>query len=49
MGETMIAGGRVVEEDAGGRVVLDVWVAVERDGVTEYPIRRSHAELVLPV
>ena len=49
MGETMIAGGRVVEEDAGGRVVLDVWVAVERDGVTEYPIRRSRAELVLPV
>ena len=48
MGETMEAGGRVAGKDPSGRVVLDVWVTVERDGATEYPIKKSRAELLLP-
>jgi acyl dehydratase len=45
MGETIVAEGRVKALDPATRTaVLDVWVRVERDGTTEYPIRRGEAE-----
>ena len=44
MGETIVAEGRVKALDrATQTAVLDVWVRVERDGTTEYPIRRGEA------
>lgn len=44
MDEVIVAGGNVRELDPATRTaVLDLWVVVERDGVTEYPIRRSEA------
>ncbi len=46
MGDTIVAGGRVRELDPERRTAtLDVWVTVERDGTTEYPIKRSEAEV----
>ena len=48
MGETIVAGGTVRSLDAETRTaVLDVWVKVERGGATEWPIRRSEAEVRL--
>ncbi len=48
MGETIVAGGTVRSVDpATRRAVLDVWVSVERDDATEYPIKRSEAEVQL--
>ncbi len=48
-GETIVAGGTVREVDpVERRVVLDVWVRLEREGRTEHPIRRGEAELRLP-
>ena len=47
-GDEMVAGGEVVSIDADARTAkLDVWVSVERDGTTEYPVKRSHAEVRL--
>ena len=44
--ETIECGGRVRSLDAESRTaVLDVWVTVERDGATEWPIRKSEAEV----
>jgi acyl dehydratase len=44
MGEELVAGGRVRAVDpAAGTVTLETWVTVERDGTTEYPIRRGEA------
>ena len=44
MGETIVAEGRVRALDPEVRTaVVDVWVRVERDGTTEYPIRKSEA------
>jgi acyl dehydratase len=44
MGETIVAEGRVKSLDPKARTaVLEVWVSVERDGTTEYPIRKSEA------
>jgi hypothetical protein len=44
----MVAGGTVREVDPDRRrAVLDVWVTVERDGATEYAIKRSEAEVAL--
>ena len=49
MDETIVCGGSVRSIDASsGTVVLDVWVRVERDGATEWPIRKSEAEVRLP-
>lgn len=46
--ETIVAGGDVRELDpATRRAVLDLWVTVERDGVTEYPVKRGEAEVEL--
>lgn len=48
MGETIVAGGSVRSLDARTRTaLLDVWVSVERDGTTEWPIRKSEAEVRL--
>ena len=44
MGEEIVAGGRVVTLDAkAGTATVDLWVRVERDGVTEWPIRKGRA------
>jgi acyl dehydratase len=44
MGETIVAEGRVKALDPETQTaVLDVWVRVEREGTTEYPIRKSEA------
>lgn len=48
MGETVVAGGTVRSADAETRrAVLDVWVTAERDGKTEFAIRRGQAEVQL--
>ena len=48
MGETIVARGRVRSIDAGARtIVLDAWVAVEREGVDEQAIRRGEAEVLI--
>lgn len=44
--ETIESGGRVRSLDPETRTaVLDVWVRLERDGETQWPIRRSEAEI----
>jgi acyl dehydratase len=48
MGEEIVAGGRVKAVDVErGVAVLDCWVSVERDGTTEWPIKRGEAEVLL--
>ena len=47
-GETIVAGGKVIDVQTDRRTAtLDVWVTVERDGKTEYPIRRGVAKIRL--
>jgi acyl dehydratase len=44
MGETIVAEGSVVEVDARQRTAtLDLRVTLERDGETEFPVRRGRA------
>jgi len=44
MGERIDAGGRVRQLDAEARTAtLETWVSVERDGTTEWPIKRGAA------
>ena len=44
MGDEIVASGRVREIDRISRTVtVDLLVSVERDGVTEYPIRKGEA------
>ena len=44
--ETIVCGGRVRSLDPDRRTAeLEVWVTLERDGVTEWPIRKSEAEV----
>jgi len=44
--EHIVCGGRVRSLDPDRRVaVLEVWVTLDRDGVTEWPIRKSEAEI----
>ncbi|MFL5797031.1 MAG: MaoC/PaaZ C-terminal domain-containing protein [Actinomycetota bacterium] len=48
MDETIEAGGKITELDPETRTAkLDVWVRLERAGVTEYPIKNSTAEVSL--
>ena len=48
MDETIVAGGKVTGMDPETkRATVDVWVTVDRAGVTEYPIKRSTAEVEL--
>jgi acyl dehydratase len=47
-GETIVCGGTVRSVDVdSGTATLDVWVRVERDGATDWPIRKSEAEVRL--
>lgn len=49
MGEEIVAGGRVRSVDPAARtVVLELWVTVQRDGSTEYAIRKGEAEVRFP-
>jgi acyl dehydratase len=49
MGEEIVAGGRVRSVDMETRtVVAELWVTVERDGRTEFPIRKGEAEIRFP-
>jgi acyl dehydratase len=48
MGERIDAGGRVRKLDAEARTAtLETWVSVERDGTTEWPIKRGAATVRL--
>ena len=50
MGEELVAGGRIGSLDAATRTAtLELWVTLERDGRTEYPIRKGEAEVVFPI
>lgn len=44
MGEEIVAGGRVKAVDPNaGTATLELWVRLERDGVTEWPIKKGEA------
>jgi acyl dehydratase len=48
MGDTIVAGGRVRALDADARTAaLELWVTVDREGATEYPVRKGEAEVRL--
>jgi len=48
MGEELVAGGRVKSLDSEARTAtLETWVTVERDGTTEFPIKRGEATIRL--
>jgi acyl dehydratase len=48
-GETVVCGGTVTSIDEQARTVrLEVWATVERDGQTQWPIRRGEAEVRFP-
>ena len=48
VGEEIVAGGRVKSVDTERAIaVLECWVKVERDGQTEWPIKRGEAEVLL--
>jgi acyl dehydratase len=48
MGQELVAGGRVRSLDEGSRTVtLDLWVTSERDGETEWPVKRGDATVRL--
>ena len=48
MDETIEAGGTITELDPATRTAkLDVWVRLERGGVTQYPIKNSTARVAL--
>jgi acyl dehydratase len=49
MGERIVAGGRIRRVDLAERtVMLDLWVSAERDGRTEFPIKRGEATVHVP-
>jgi acyl dehydratase len=48
LGDELVAGGRITELDkATRRAKLEVWVTIERDGETEWPVKRGSAEIRL--
>jgi acyl dehydratase len=48
MGEEIVAGGRVRSVDLErGVAIVECWVSLERDGATEWPIKRGEAEVLL--
>jgi acyl dehydratase len=48
MGEEIVAAGRVKAVDVErGVALIECWVSVERDGLTESPIKRGEAEVLL--
>ena len=46
VGEEIVAGGRVVAVE-GGFATLETWVRVEREGRTEWPVKRGSARVLL--
>lgn len=49
MGQVIVAGGRVRAIDPDTRTVtLDLWVSAERDGSTEWPVKRGEADVRFP-
>jgi acyl dehydratase len=49
LGDEIVAGGRVRDLDPATRtVVIEAWVSVERDGQTEWPVKKGVAILRLP-
>ena len=46
MGDEIVAGGRVKAVE-GGVAVIECWVSIERDGRTEWPIKRGEADVLL--
>jgi acyl dehydratase len=49
MGEEIVAGGRIRSlNEATRTAVVELWVTVERDGATEFAIRKGEAEVRLP-
>jgi acyl dehydratase len=48
VGEEIVAAGRVKAVDVErGVALIECWVSVERDGLTESPIKRGEAEVLL--
>lgn len=48
MGDEIVAGGRVKAVDVErGLALVECWVSLERDGRTEWPIKRGEAEILL--
>jgi acyl dehydratase len=48
MGDEIVAGGRVVAVDAGARTATcEMWVTVQRDVVTEWPVKKGSATVRL--
>jgi acyl dehydratase len=48
IGETIVAGGRVRSiEDGPAIAVLETWVRVERNGRTEWPVKKGEARVRL--
>ena len=48
MGQEIVAGGRVRAVDAeAGTATVDLWVSSDRDGETEWPIKRGGATVRL--
>ena len=48
LGDEIVAGGRVKTMDVErGVVLVECWVTVEREGLTEWPIKRGEAEVLL--
>jgi acyl dehydratase len=48
VGEEIVAAGRVKAVDVGrGVALIECWVSLERDGLTESPIKRGEAEVLL--
>jgi acyl dehydratase len=49
MGETLLAGGRVRALDPEERsATVETWVTVERDGRSEFPVKRGEAVVRFP-
>jgi acyl dehydratase len=48
VGDTIVAGGRVRSIDREAHsALIDLWVTVEREGVTEHPVKKGEAEIRL--
>jgi acyl dehydratase len=48
MGETIVAGGRVLSvEERPAIAVLETWVKLERNGRTEWPVKKGEARVQL--
>lgn len=48
VGESIVAAGRVRSVDPGSRTLTaELWVTVERDGMTEHAVRKGEAEIRL--